>query len=87
MECPVLTRSEEPALSELEGAWCPRFASVLCELTWEGNGAVFSVTPCGKLEWWKIESEWTAQDREASKTCLGSRIFLCPEPALSLSKG
>jgi hypothetical protein len=25
-----------------------------------------------------IESEWKARDREASKTCVGTRIFLCP---------
>ena len=26
----------------------------------------------------EIESQWTARDREASETCVGTRVFLCP---------
>jgi hypothetical protein len=35
----------------------------------------------------EIESEWTAQDREALASGGPARVFLGPEPALSLSKG
>ena len=35
----------------------------------------------------EIESEWTGRDRELKKTGGPPRIFLNPEPALSLSKG
>ena len=35
----------------------------------------------------EIESEWTARDRELKMFGGPARIFLSPEPALSLSKG
>ncbi len=35
----------------------------------------------------EIESEWTARDRELRMSGGPPRVFLCPEPALSLSKG
>ena len=35
----------------------------------------------------EIESEWTARDRELKMFGGPARTFLCPEPALSLSKG
>jgi hypothetical protein len=38
----------------------------------------------GRVE---IESEWTAYDREMLASGGSAKLFLGPEPALSLSKG
>ena len=61
-----------------------RRQEVRSKLQYRGGFRRYALREKGVVE---IESEWTARDRELKMSGSPARIFLCPEPALSLSKG
>src|SRR5450432_1673482 len=74
----IFKNALERVRRRFSSARCHRFASVLSEQTWEGIWSSFRHYAPREIAAREIGSEWRARDREASNTCISTRIFLCP---------